>query len=250
MPTTETGPYSDADFNSEFLRTQRSDWPYVVQRLLTLTLVFWFMGRAIGREGLTAGMLFLPLAVEFLAMMWIGLFLSWFVVDCPFFAKSAKKPGLIIFWTLLIAAIVCVVLAYDSQSLSMSRIQPAWISGWHVVMSTGLIWALVTEAVAPAFSTIPDVRRWRRERGPFLWASTFGLGLRMTAFLLLGVALVFFLMLGADWGGSWFFEEPARSAWLVFGFLLSVEIGALILGVLWHRDLKRGSPKDQRNPPR
>lgn len=244
MKTTELSDYSDEEFDAEFLRSQRSDAPYVAFRLATIAIVFWFMGRAIASHDLTAGMLLLPLAVELLAVMWIGFFLSRWVVDCPVFARACKGPGLIVGWTIFLAAIVCVVLAVDDGTFEITRIPSEFRSAWSQIVDSGLLWAFVVQTIAPLFSVWPDVRRWKRVGGSFFWTETFESGLRFAALFLLGFLFVFLLVFGADLFGEWLFDRPRRVAWLVFVFLLFVELGGLAIGVGMHRDLRRAALAD------
>ncbi|HVS64225.1 MAG TPA: hypothetical protein VMT85_12065 [Thermoanaerobaculia bacterium] len=237
-PEPAAGPYTDEEIDREFLRTQRSDALHVITRLAMLTLVFWFMGRGILVHDLSAGFLLLPLALELLLVMWVGLLLSRLVVDCELFAATAK-PGLVVFWTVLMFAIISIVLAVDSGTFSLARIGPGWLSGWRTVLETGLIWALVVEVLGLVLATVPEVRRWRRVGGPFVWTSVFDVGVRFAVVLLIGFVAFFLMVILADGPGEWLLDEPRRTAWFVWGFLLCVELGGLVLGVKMHQDLKR-----------
>ena len=64
LKTRSSQSHADAEFDAEFVRTQRSDWTYVAIRVVTLAVVFWFLARSIAVHGVTAGFLLLPLAVE------------------------------------------------------------------------------------------------------------------------------------------------------------------------------------------
>lgn len=240
-------PYTDQEFESAFVRTQRADWVHVSIRAVMLIVVFAIMARGISRHGVSAGFLLLPLAVEWLAVMWLGWFLSAFVVDCPAFAKSGRRPVLIVFWTVIIAAIVSAVLAAggEAEDFGFARVAPGWQAGWSRVVETGLVWALVAEVVGLALATVPEVRRWRRLGGKFIWTAVFGLGLRAAAMLLIGMVGFFVVVWFADSLGTWLFASPRRLAWLVFGFLLAVEVGALVLSVAMHRDFAK-SPSSER----
>ncbi len=240
-------PYTDPEFESAFVRTQRADWVHVSIRGLMLIVVFAIMARGISKHGVSAGFLLLPVAVEWLAVMWMGWFLSVFVVDCPAFAKSGRKPVLIVFWTVFIGAIISAVLAAggEAEGFSLARVAPGWQEGWTRLVETGLVWALVAEVVGLALATVPEVRRWRRLGGKFIWTAVFGLGLRAAAMLLIGMVGFFVVVWFADSLGAWLFETSRRLAWLVFGFLLAVEAGALVLGVAMHRDFAK-SPSSER----
>ena len=241
-------PYTDAELDAEIVRTQRSDWTYVLFRAMTLAVVFSLLARAILVHGATAGYLLLPLAAEIVTVMWVGLFLSYFVVDCPSFAKTGRRPIGVVLWTLAIGGVLSAAIAWDSGSLDPTRIGSGWAFGWQEVWRTGLVWALVAEVLGLLIGTAPEVVRWRRVGGVFVWNSIFGLGMRMTVALLLGVVLGILLIALAESFATWVFETPQRTALLVFGFLLAVEIGGLALGALMHRDLKAEAAPAPRTP--
>lgn len=232
---TSSAKSHEAEYDAEILRTQRSDWTYVALRVVMLAIVFWLLARGIATHGLTAGFLLVPLAAEIVTVFWVGLFLSYFVVDCPAFAKTGRRPILVLLWTLAIGGIVSAVLAWDDGSFHIDRIRPGWATGWQELWATGLVWALVAGVIGLLFSTAPEVLRWRRAGGVFVWNSIFNLGMRATVLILLGVLVVFLLIGFAESLGTWVFASPEHAAWFVFGFLVLVEIGGLALGVAIHR---------------
>ena len=243
MKKSSAKSYTEAAYDAEIARTQQSDWPYVGIRVTMLAIVFCLLARGIAIYGLRAGFLFLPLAAEFLTVFWVGLFLSYFVVDCPAFAKSSRKPILALGWTLATAAIICGVLAWDNGGFHVDQIGPGWAAGWQDMWSMGLVWALVAGVIGILFSTVSEVVRWRRTGGVFVWISVFHLGTRLTVVLLLGVPVLFLVFGFADSIGTWVFGTPEQTAWFVYGCLLVVEVGGLALGVLLHRSVvgKRAS---------
>lgn len=110
------GPYREADFDAEFLRTHRSDWASVAMRLALLAGIYWLLARAIRSEQLSAGFVALPLALEFIAVFWIGWVMATWFVDCETFRKSAGSFGLSLFWTLLIGGTMAGFLAWDDAA--------------------------------------------------------------------------------------------------------------------------------------
>lgn len=230
-----TSPYSDAEFDAEVLRTQRSDWSYVGAKAATLAVVFFFLARAVLR-GASAEFLLLPLAVEFLSIMWVGLFLGYFVIDCPKFIAAGRKPIRVILWTSLILGAISALLAWDDGAFHADRVRPGWLSAWQEILSTGLIWAMVAEVLGLGASTAREVFRWRQERGTFVWNSIFAPSLRIATVILIGILSPFVLIPLADSLVPWLFENPRRMAWTAFGFLLFVELGGLAIGVGMHRD--------------
>lgn len=85
------GPYDDAAFDAAVLRTQSSEWSVVATRVVVLAVTFFFLGRAVV-HGATAGFLLLPLVVELATILWLGLVLAYFVVDCPRFIGMSRRP--------------------------------------------------------------------------------------------------------------------------------------------------------------
>jgi hypothetical protein len=235
-------PYTDDELDATVLRTQRSDRLQVATRLLVLAAVFWFMGRAIVRHDLTAGFLLLPLALELILVMWIGLVLARFFVDCEVFGRTARAHS-VIAWTALTAALISILLAIEEGTFRLARIVPGWRDGWRTVLETGLVWALVAEGVGLILSTAAEVRRWRRAGGVFVWASIFDVGVRFAMVIVVGIVAVVLLMLASDATGGRLFEQPRRSAWIAWAFLLCVEVAGLVVGVKYHRDLQRAAAK-------
>lgn len=232
---------TEHEFDRGFLRTQRSDRTSIISRAVTLIIVFSILAFAIHTHDLTAGFLLLPLAFEFLLLGWVGLFLAYLVVDCPKFTKMSRSPGFTIGSTVAVAAVISFVLAVEDDTFEISRVIPGWQAGWDSIWSTGLAWALIVEGMALLLSTGLEVRRWRRVGGTFVWTAPLGIALRLTAVLLVGLALYFLVMFTAGLGTTWLMETPARRSWVVFAFLLCVEAAALAITVKIHGDLVRES---------
>jgi hypothetical protein len=231
------GIYDDAEFDAEIIRTQSSDWSFVATRVVTLAIMFFFLARAIGR-GASAAFLLLPLAVEFVSIMWLGLILGYCFVDCPRFIESGRRPGRVVFWTLALFGAISVVLGWENGGgFDSARIGPGWLSAWHEVWRTGLIWAMAVEVLGLLVSTAREVVRWRRVRGVFIWMSVFAPSLRIAVVIVLGVLSPFVLIPLGDSLVPWLVETPRRIAWTAFGFLMFVEFGGLALGVVMHRGL-------------
>ena len=226
------GGYSSADMDRAFLRSQRSDPTSVALRLVTLAFVYGFMARSVVVHDVGAGFLLIPLAFEWLLANWLGYFLGRFVVDCHRFREASGKLSVIVGWTVGIGLITIVVLKVGSPNESLAT---SWAAGVATVISSGLIWALVAETVGLIASTVPEVRRWKREGGSFDWTSVTSLGLRFAVLLVLFMVGIFLMILLATPIAAMFSSAEFRIAWLVFGFLLVLDLGALVLGVVVHR---------------
>lgn len=232
-----TALYDDAALDAEILRTQSSDWSLVATRVVVLAVTFFFLARAVAR-GATAGFLLLPLAVEFVSIMWLGLVLGYFVVDCPKFIGSTRRPGRVLFWTLLIVGALSAVLGWEAGGgFDAARIRSGWASAWEGVWKTGLVWAMLAEVFGLLVSTAREVVDWRRTRGVFVWRSVFAPSFRIAVVVLLGLFSPFVLIPLADNVVPWLLETPQRVAWTAFGFLLFVELGALVVSVGLHRSV-------------
>jgi hypothetical protein len=232
-----TGPYDDAELDAAILRTQSSDWSFVATRLVTLAVMFFFLARAVV-HGATAGFLLLPLAVEFVSIMWLGLLLGYFVIDCPKFIETSRAPGRVVFWTLAIFGGVSVVLGWEGGGFDVSRIRSGWASSWQEVVRTGLVWAMLAEVLGLVFSTVREVIAWCSDGGVFVWKSILSSSFRIAVVILLGVFSPFVLIPLADSVVPWLIETPRRVAWTALGFLLFVELGGLAFGVGMHRSLR------------
>ena len=233
-----TTPYDDATFDAEVLRTQRSDASFVAVRVVMLAVTFFYLGRAIV-HGASAGFLLLPLVFEFVSIMWLGLVLGYFVVDCPHFIATTRRPVRVLMWTLLIVGVLSGVLAWgDGGGFDATRIRPGWVAAWHEVVRTGLVWAMLAELVGLIVSTVREVVGWRRDGGVFGWGSVFAPSFRVAVVILLAVFSPFVLIPLADSALPWLVETRERLAWAVFAFLLVVEAGGLAIGVGLHRSLK------------
>ena len=236
VPLTED-LYTDEQYDQAFAQTLRSDLGHIVTRVVTLGVVFWIMGRAILVHDVSAGFLLLPLAVELLSIFWIGLFMSWFLVDCPAFAATARKPGVTLFWTILTAIIISMVIAVDDDNVRFDRVLPGWVEGWQIMVDTGLVWALLAEQLALVYSSVSEIFRWRKTGGVFIWTSIMDSALRITG-LILGLTLGFFVF-GILGELIQALLEDYSPAWMVFSFLLCVEIIALVIGVKVHQEVLR-----------
>ena len=233
------GGYSEAEFDAEFVRTQRSDVGSVAVRAITLVIVYGLLARALLAGELSAAYLWMPMAFEFLLVFWLGLLLSCLFIDCPRFAQSARKPILTLFWTLAVVGAFALAFAWDSEagSPSATLLRQRLPAIGDTVIASGLVWAFVAGAAMLVASTALEVHRFRRVGGVFVWTSIIDLGLRGAALILLALLMLFvtgFLFELIDP-----FETPRRLAWITYGFLLMVEIAALVLGVFMHRGLGR-----------
>jgi hypothetical protein len=219
---TNGDPYSDPEFDAEILRTQSSDWSYIATRIVMLAIVFFFLARAV-TQGASAAYLLLPLAVEFTSIMWLGLLLAYFIVDCPKFAGASKRPVRVVLWTLLLIGGISVILAWSEGRFDATRIRPGWVTAWQEVWATGLVWAIAAGVLGLFVSTAREVLQWRAERGVFVWNSCFAPSLRIAVVILAGIFSPFILIPLGDSLVPWLLDTPSRIAWTAFGFLLLVE---------------------------
>ena len=107
------GGYTDAEFNEAMLRSQRSDPLTVAIRLGTLVAVYWLLARAIAQFKLPVSLLWLPLAAEFLAILWIGRFAIKPFVDCKAFARSMGGWFAFLFWNGVVVGAYVAALGID-----------------------------------------------------------------------------------------------------------------------------------------
>lgn len=238
----DVGPYREADFDAAFVRTHRSDWVSVGLRALVLVLVYALLARAIRTEQLGVGFVFLPLAVEFLAIFWIGWVMATFLVDCKDFRKTSGSLGLVLFWTLVILGAITARLAWDGER---GELDPGLVPAnlaivWAKVRSSGLGWAMLVAAVGLVVATIPEVLRWRRTGGVFVWTSIMNSGFRLGVMVLLAFVVGMVGIVGAEFLLPVVAEERARAwPWVAFGFLLLADVLTLVIATLMHRDLGR-----------
>lgn len=231
------GAYDDGEFDAAILRSQRSDWSFVAARVVTLAIMFFFLARAV-LNGATAGFLLLPLAVEFLSILWLGLVLAYFIVDCPKFVAESRKPARVLIWTLVLLGAFALVLGWEGGGgFDPARVRPGWTSAWREIFDTGLVWAMLAEVLGLVVSTVREVFQWRQEGGVFVWNSVFAPSFRIAVVILMAVFSPFVLIPLADSLVPWLLETPQRIAWTAFGFLLFVEVGGLAVGVGLHRSL-------------
>lgn len=237
--------YSDAEVDREFLRVLRSDWTYLLTRLAILAVVYWLMARAIVQYGLSASFLLLPLAVEILLMMWIGLLLSRTVVNCPAFRRTGGAATHVIVISLLMVVVASGFIVIEDGSVNLGNLGPGWRFVGDRVLETGLVWAMVAEAVGLLLATIPEVKRWKQVGGKFIWTPVFDLSLRLAAAVLMLFAGIFIFAFVADWLVLWLDDSRDTQAWLVYGLLLVIELSGLGIGVKIHSDLARKQQKSQ-----
>jgi len=241
-------PYSDEQLDRALAQTLHSDRTSVTAHVVALLVAFWFMGRAIVLYDVGAGFLLLPIAFDTLTIFWMGLFLSWFVVDCPQFAAMARWPVFVLASTAAVALVICCVLAVEDEAADWSRVGPGWVSGWHTAIESGLAWAFVVGALGLLYSSIREVLVWRRDGGAFVWTSTIDSFVRLAALILAVVPTL--LALGVlDSLYRYLFGDNA-AAWRVFTLLAIVEAAAVVMGVKIHRKVlaKGGSIGVGRGP--
>ena len=236
------GQYSDAEFDAEFLRTQSSDTGFIVTRLATLAVVFFFLARAVV-NGARAPSLVLPLVVEYVSILWVGLFLSIFVVDCPRFRAEGRRPVRIVLWTAFLFVCMSALLAWDHGQLDVAGAKAGWVSTWSDIWSTGVIWAMLAEIVGLLVSSVREILEWRQRGGVFVWNSIFGASLRIAVVMMLAIFSPFIVIPLADSLIPWLLETPTRLAWTAFGFLVFVELGGLAVGVGLHRSIQEEERK-------
>lgn len=238
----ELGGYSDAEFDSALVHSQRSDAFTVGVRLVTLAVVFWLMARAIRLHAVSAWLLVLPLVVELLVIFWVGFFLSRFVIDCKAFAQSAGSLWLTLVWTLVIVLAMTAGAAFDPQAggLHWAQLHSGLASAWQQIEAAGLQWVILVSMLGLLISTTFEVMRWRRLRGVFVWTSILHSGFRLGVMFLLGIfGTVALIVLGnflASFLKGWTQSSAEATAWAVFGFLLLSELVTLIVSTLMHRE--------------
>jgi hypothetical protein len=238
----ELGGYSDAEFDSEFARAHRSDALSVGIRVITLVVVFGLLARAINRHDLPPWLLLLPLAFEFIAIMWVGWLLSRFVVSCEAFSRSAGSGWLVLFWTLLVlAALAAAILFNPGGTGRPDGIDDGLRDAVHWVVRTDLHWALLATLAALLASTSQEVTRWKQVRGVFVWTSIMTAGFRIGVIFLVGfLGFVLAMFTGGflvELGADFLYGTPGRGAvWGTYGFLLVVELITLVVATLMHRE--------------
>ena len=234
----ELGGYTDAEFDREFARSQRSDVTSVSIRVFTLIVVFGLLARAIRMQGLPPWMLLLPLAFEFIAIFWIGWILSRFIVQCPAFTKSAGSFILVVVWTGIVGALGAAAIHFNpGGGTEPVPLATALDAAWRLVIDTEMYWALLAILAALIGGTVPEVTRWKRERGVFVWATIMNAGFRVgVIFLMLFfgvfVAVVFGEFILDSIGGI----HGGGVTWIVYWFLLAAEVLTLVMSVLMHRE--------------
>ena len=238
-----SSPYGGEHFDEAIRKSQRSDWSFVATRLVTLAITFFFLARAV-TQGSTAAYLLLPLALEFVTIMWVGLFLSLLVADSHAFVEAYRKPVRVVFWTLLLVSVLSVVLAWEGgEGFDLARIGPGWTQMATAVVRNGLVWAIVVNVIGLLVSTVRELLECRRSGSVFLWHSVFSPSFRVAVVVLMALFSPFVLIPLADSLLPWLLETPRRMAWTAFAFLLFVELAALAMGVGMHREA--GAKKEE-----
>lgn len=233
-------PYTDIEYDKAFAGALGSSRSYIITRIIMLVLVFWLLARGIVKYDLSGSLLLLPIAFEFLLMLWVGWLLSKTVIDCRAFKMTAGRTTHVLVLTLIVLGIGTTMLAVQDGNFDIGRVVPGWRWVWQRMLDTGLVWALVVEAVWLVGSTIPEIARWRRTGGKFVWTSTFDTTLRLAALFFIVLGGVFFGILLGDFIGGWL-QSPRGLAWGVYGLLIAIEVGALMIGVFVHRQATQKS---------
>lgn len=225
--------YTNSDLDQAIASHVRSDWPFVIYRLLILAVVFGFIARAILRFDLPAGLVVVPIVLEYLFVVWIGYALSRYVIDCPAFRAQAGSIKIALVLTGVVVFVVLFALAAKDGSFSLTRIPDEWTHAWRLSVESGLIWSIAVGTAGLVFATLPDIHRWRRHGGKFIWGANMHNSMRF------GVIVIFIfpiMFLGAwvdESLGGW--NESQRLQWIVLGCLLALELLTLGIGVSMHR---------------
>lgn len=223
-----TGPYTDEQWERALVASQRSDALSITIRAITLVVVYALLARAV-LNGLTGPTLLLPLVVELIAMLLVGWLVLRPLIDCRKFRRS--MGGImrsLIFFALLLAA------AYGLLE------SPASLRD-----DTALLLAIASAVAGLLVSSLNEALHWRSQRGVFVWTSINFMSFRIGVLLVLGFIGAFILL------PAYFLEVlPDRDsplveslavqqwAWLVWTILLLLDIGALTVQTMMHREAR------------
>jgi len=249
ITTQSASAYSEADWDQAFRTSFQSDAIFVVTRAAIIALVFWLMARAITMHQVSATVLLLPWAAQWLAMLWGGLFLSRWIITCPAFRHDYYRPLKVAVFSTMIVATVLGVMWYDPAVAGVEKdsLDQLVAATAGTLTQSGLWIVVLIEALGAVLWVWPDIKRWRRNGGKFIWKASVQQSCRGSALFFLGILAIFIVpwFVGAE-----FLEDLAAPAiaWSVWGILLAVELIALVLSVWIHRDLlpKRQQPGAQR----
>jgi hypothetical protein len=238
----ELGGYSDAEFDREFARAHRSDALSVGIRVVTLVIVFGLLARAVNTHDLPPWLLVLPLAFEFVCIMWVGWLLSRFFVSCEAFAKSAGSFWLVLIWTVAVVAVFIAAILFNPGGTGRpDGIEDGLRDAARWMVRTDLHWALLAMLAALLVSTAQEVTRWKQVRGVFVWTSIMTAGFRIGVIFLVGfLGFVLAMFTGGflvELGADYLVGTPSRAVvWGTYGFLLVVELITLVVATLMHRE--------------
>lgn len=232
---------SDREFAAALKQHVRADPLSVALRVLSLLLVYGLLARAIAQGQLSLALLWLPLAVQFVALMWMGLVLSYTLVECPVFRQTLRSWWEIVLWTLATAAPYALWLAYDPLA---GQWDPAnwlvrWQGFWLEARQAGLHWILAVGLLGMALSSLIEALQWRQRGGVFHWSQAVSLGFLVAALVLIGLLLMVLtaVSMAIPLLGSWWEQIPRL--WWYWGLLLLAEMGALVLSLAIDGDLNR-----------
>lgn len=255
----EYGGYSEAEIDAALVRSQRSDPLGVGIRLVTLAVVYFLLARAI-QSGLTAPFVVLPLLLELLAVFWGGQLLKR-VIDCTAFRQSAGGLVLTLMWTLGIGLLILLMLSWDSAAGAPdpAQLPQALVAAKATVLEHGLHWALLAMLGGLVFGTVHDISHWKHHGGVFFWTAITTAGFRLAVLFLAGFVGIFLAVLLGEFvlmqlsHSGWLPLLRAQGwAWPVWGFLLLLDLGVVVLATLMHRDLSAqaagSKPKRERRP--
>ncbi|MGQ0801218.1 MAG: hypothetical protein ACT4NL_14065 [Pseudomarimonas sp.] len=244
----KNGGYTDAEIDAALLVSQRSDPISVAVKLGTLALVYALLACAI-MGGMTAPYLVLPLIVEFLAMFWIGWIMVRTVVPCPAFRRSAGGLLTVIIWTAVVGGAIVGWLIHDARAglppdASGELIRATMLSK---LLGHSLHWAIVAALIGLLVSTALEISAWRRRgSGVFVWTAIAHTGVRIGLVFVGGLFVVLVgaifkkplvaLLADSDWGPL---LSQGNFAWPIWALLLLLDLGAVAVLALMHRDLKR-----------
>lgn len=236
------GGYRVGDLDAALARSERSDPLSVAVRLAALGAVYLLLARAVA-AGAPAQALLLPLLIELLAVLGIGSLIGRWLVDCPSFRQSMGGP----IARLLSFGVLLALLASLPDGSWREALDPAWVGRW--IREQGLHWPIAAAVGGLLLHSLREALTWRArrgiERGVFVWTSIQLLATRVAVLIVLalivGIPVALFLPgLLAALGGLG--PHAGTVAWCVYGVLLAVDLGAVIVLALMHRDAAKSLP--------
>ncbi len=245
MELPNASAYSQEEWDQAAVTSLRSDPVFIISRVFALAVMFWLMARAINHHQVSAALLLVPFTAHWLAMLWMGLVLSAWVVPCNAFRHDYFRPVKVLLMSTVLVGLLLALMSMDSSAGNDGSLWQTVTLHLAALKQSGLWVVVLIEILGVVVWVQPDIKKWRQKGGKFIWQASIQRGVAAAAIFFLGIAAIFTAPLFVD-GVDWSKLSAPNVSWWVWWLLLTVEIITLLLSVWVHQSASGKADKASR----